>query len=95
MESKPQDRMLMMDHILTFLGVSQDWIEESKFENCYSFEKKREYDPSENKMEVLYIPPHKKRDTASHVSTSKEPKVLSARVSMFEETIEPSVPMEK
>ena len=55
-----QDRMLMVDQILTFLGISQDWIEESLFEESYSFERKRDYDFFSQKTFDLYSAPVKK-----------------------------------
>jgi hypothetical protein len=77
MEPK-QDRMLMMDHILHFLGVSQEKIEEYVFDETFSFERKRDYENFQ-KMDIeLYSPPQKKKSTI----LSEKPN-LSHRVSMF------------
>ncbi|MBF0300095.1 MAG: hypothetical protein HQK51_15345, partial [Oligoflexia bacterium] len=83
-----QDRMLMMDQILHFLGVSQEKIEESVFETIFEFERKREYDalkvdvdlysslfvPKGSKVIMVSSPPLKK--------TEKEVKRIP-NVSMF------------
>jgi hypothetical protein len=76
MEPK-QDRMLMMENILQFLCVSQEKIEESVFDETFSFERKRDYE-SFQKMEVeLYSPPQKKKNLIMEKTN------LSHRVSMF------------
>ena len=72
-----QDRMLMMENIFQFLGVSQEKIEESVFDETFSFERKRDYD-SFLKAEIeLYSPPQKKK------TIMVEKTNLSHRVSMF------------
>ncbi len=84
MEEK-QERMLMMDQILQFLGVSQEKIEESVFDMSFSFEKKREYNPSEHIPIDLFSPPRKKK-----VIPNREQRLP---VSMFSE--EPSMEEER
>lgn len=76
METK-QERMLMMDHILQFLGVSQEKIEESVFDETFSFERKRDYETF-LKMDVELYSPQKKKN----LSPMEKPN-LSHRVSMF------------
>lgn len=86
MEPK-QDRMLMMENIFQFLGVSQEKIEESVFDETFSFERKRDYETFQ-KMEVeLYSPPQKKKNLIIEKTN------LSHRVSMFSTEEEESIPI--